>query len=112
MAREQLQNLSEPMYYVLLSLQEENFGYQIMEDVKNKTNGRVTIGAGTLYALLARFETNGYIIQTKEVERRKMYKIATLGEEALYKEFQRIKNLYNDGKQLEKNKENQHEKNN
>ena len=31
MAREAFQTLSEPMYYVLLSLTEERYGAQIME---------------------------------------------------------------------------------
>jgi len=56
MARKQLQNLSEPMYYVLLSLRTPLHGYGIMQYIKDLTKGRVVVGAGTLYSLLARFE--------------------------------------------------------
>lgn len=31
MAREQLKNLTEPMYYILLSLMQDNHGYGIMQ---------------------------------------------------------------------------------
>ena len=34
MAREQLKNLTEPMYYVLLALQRENHGYGIMQEIE------------------------------------------------------------------------------
>lgn len=56
MAREQFQNLTEPMYYILLSLLEERCGVDIMESVEEISRGRVKVGPGTLYALLARFE--------------------------------------------------------
>ena len=56
MAREQLQTLTEPMYYILLALTEECCGVDIMEKVKNLSGGRVTVGPGTLYAMRARFE--------------------------------------------------------
>ena len=56
MPRQQLQTLTEPMYYVLLSLIEENHGYGIMQQVQTLTGGRVKLGAGTLYTLLSRFE--------------------------------------------------------
>ena len=61
MARKKLDTLTEQMYYVLLSLTEERHGYGIMQYVSELTRGRVAIGAGTLYALLGRFEKEGLI---------------------------------------------------
>ena len=55
MAREQFQTLTEPMYYILLSLMEECCGVDIMEKVKTISRGRVLVGPGTLYAMLAKF---------------------------------------------------------
>ena len=66
MAREQLKTLTEPMYYILLSLLKENHGYGIMQMVEELTEGRVIIGAGTLYTLLGRFEKDEIIRQVAE----------------------------------------------
>ena len=59
MAQKKLDTLTEQMYYVLLALTEERHGYGIMQDTAALTGGRVIIGAGTLYALLSRFEADG-----------------------------------------------------
>ena len=65
MARKKLESLTEPMYYVLLALYKEpRHGYGIMQYVNQLTQGRVAVGAGTLYALLARFEEEQLIILT------------------------------------------------
>lgn len=69
MARAQLKTLTEPMYYILLSLLKENHGYGIMQMVSELTGGRVVIGAGSLYSLLSRFENEGIIIQVAEENR-------------------------------------------
>ena len=39
--------LTEPVYYILLSLLTPMHGYGIMQNVKKLTNDRVNIGAGT-----------------------------------------------------------------
>ena len=67
MARKKLDTLTEPMYYVLLSLTEERHGYGIRQYANQLTNGRVNVGAGTLYALLSRFEKEGLIRGYKAV---------------------------------------------
>lgn len=100
MARSQLQTLTEPMYYVLLSLNQERYGYEIMQVITEKTNGRIKVGPGTLYTLLARFVDEGIIRQTKEVERRKVYIITDHGIEVLEKEFERLKQLIKDGESV------------
>ena len=61
MAREQFQTLTDPMYYILLALTVECCGVDIMEKVKEISHGRVLVGPGTLYAMLAKFEENGVI---------------------------------------------------
>ena len=66
MAREQLQTLTEPMYYILLALTQECCGVDIMEKVKTISHGRVKVGPGTLYAMLARFEGECIIEKTFE----------------------------------------------
>ena len=90
MAREQLKTLTEPMYYILLVLLEEQHGYGIMQKILELTQGRVVIGAGTLYALLSRFEKEGIIKQVREEERKKIYKLTNTGKVLLYEEEERL----------------------
>lgn len=61
MAREKFQTLTEQMFYILLCLQEECYGMDIMEKVAAMTEGRVTIGPGTLYNLLEQFQKAGIL---------------------------------------------------
>lgn len=97
MAREQFQTLTEPMYYILLALTEECCGVDIMEKVKNISHGRVLVGPGTLYAMLAKFEENGVIKLTASEGRRKSYVITEVGREMLQKEYERLKIMVEDG---------------
>ena len=46
MAREKFQTLTEQMFYILLALQEERCGADIMALVAQITQNRVTIGPG------------------------------------------------------------------
>lgn len=100
MAREQFQTLTEPMYYILLALTEECCGVDIMEKVKTISRGRVLVGPGTLYAMLAKFEENGIIRLTASEGRRKSYVITDAGRGMLKKEYERLKIMAEDGSQL------------
>lgn len=97
MAREQLQTLTEPMYYILLALTEECCGVDIMEKVRQLSGGRVTVGPGTLYAMLAKFEEKDIIRLTASNGRRKSYVITDAGRTELQKEFARLKTMVSDG---------------
>ena len=98
MAREQFQTLTEPMYYILLALTEECCGVDIMEKVKEISHGRVLVGPGTLYAMLAKFEENGVIRMTTADGRRKSYIITETGKKMLKKEYDRLMVMVEDGK--------------
>lgn len=101
MARKKLESLSEQMYYVLLSLYDRPMhGYRIMQHVTSLTQGRVVIGAGTLYALLARFEEEGYIRLNGTEEGRKSYDLTPTGRQALENEFHRLQQQVADGARL------------
>ena len=97
MAREQFQTLTEPMYYILLALKEECCGVDIMEKVRTLSHGRVQVGPGTLYAMLAKFEENDVIKLTASEGRRKSYVISEVGQEMLQKEYDRLKVMVADG---------------
>ena len=98
MAREQLQTLTEPMYYILLALTEECCGVDIMDRFRTLSQGRVTVGPGTLYAMLAKFEEKDIIRLTAADGRRKSYIITDAGREELRKEYNRLLTLVSDGK--------------
>lgn len=100
MAREQLKNLTEPMYYILLALTTPRHGYGIMQEVERRTSGRVRIGAGTLYNLLSRFEEENFITQISEENRRKTYGITDKGLGVLKDEYKRLRQLVSDGKDI------------
>ena len=97
MARRKLETLTEQMYYVLLALTQERHGYGIMQYVSDLTHGQVTVGAGTLYALLSRFEAEGLISLTDTREGRKYYKLTPDGAQTLRGEYQRLRRQVADG---------------
>lgn len=91
MARKKLETLTEQMFYVLLALREERHGYGIMQAIAELTGGRVSVGAGTLYALLERFEKDELIRRTRTEDNRKYYILMPEGERTLQNEYERIK---------------------
>ena len=97
MAREQFQNLSEQMYYILLSLWEEQCGADISRRVIHLSEGRIRIGPGTLYTLLGRFEEQQIIRQTACEGRKRYYIITDKGREMLKTEYRRLQALVREG---------------
>ena len=92
MAREKFQTLTEQMFYVLLTLREECCGTDVMARISNLTQGRVTVGPGTLDS----FQAAGWIMETKTEGRRRSYLITPAGEQALAEEYQRLQILSED----------------
>ena len=86
MAREPLKVLTESMFYVLLSLlRQERCGTEIVQFVDDTTAGRVLLGPGTLYTILAKFQEEGLIRETAVEGRKRTYRITERGR-ALYRE--------------------------
>lgn len=94
-----LQKYDNPgsLHYILLALSEPQHGYGIMQEVERLTEGRVKIGADTLYNLLSRFEEENLIVQIAEENRRKTYTLTDKGLDILTEEYQRLKQLVSDG---------------
>ena len=99
-ARKRFIPLSETMLYILLSLKDEMHGYGIMQNVKSLTEGRIEMGAGTVYQTLSKLENGGLIVATDEKDRRKLYKITTVGVEILKEEKARIKEIFQNMERL------------
>ena len=100
MAREKLQTLTEPMYYILLALLTEQCGVDIMGRVSEISRGRVAVGPGTLYAMLDRFTESRLIRKTAEEGRRKWYVITEEGRSLLEREQERLRTQWEDGAAL------------
>ncbi|MBK1813147.1 PadR family transcriptional regulator [Clostridium sp. YIM B02505] len=86
--------MTETGFYILYCLQNEMHGYNIVQKVKQMTNGEINISAGTMYGSLSKMENDGLIQFTKEEEKRKFYIITELGSEVLTIELKRIERLY------------------
>lgn len=91
MAREKFQTLTEQMFYILLCLQRECCGVDVMEQVERMTEGRVVIGPGTLYSLLESFLKEGFIQETRVDGRKRSYQITVKGRLRLEEEVQRLR---------------------
>lgn len=100
MAREQLKTLTEPMYYLLLALTKSQHGYSIMQSIQEISNGRVKVGAGTLYALLSRFEAEDIIEQIAAQDRKKIYALTEKGRQILSIEYMRLQSMTEDGRRF------------
>ena len=100
MAREKYQTLTEQMFYILICLKDGCCGVDIMKKVSGLTEGRVSIGPGTLYSLLDNFLKENIIEETKVENRRKNYIITDIGREMLKKEYNRLIKLKNDYESL------------
>lgn len=87
--------LTETTLLILLSLQQPNHGYGMMQFVKEATMDRVQLGAGTLYGALNTLEAKGWITPLAEFssDRKKQYVRTALGTQQIVKEMQRLQEL-------------------
>ena len=88
--------LTEAVFYILLTLRKPNHGYGIIQEVQELTNGRLTLGAGTLYRAIQTLQKKGWIqIYSVDTESRKKkeYIITDRGKEVFREEQRRLKEL-------------------
>ena len=85
--------MTETGFYILLCLQEEMHGYNIVQKVEKMTEGEIRISPGTMYGSLGKMEKDGLIRFIREEEKRKIYHITELGREVLELEKKRIRRL-------------------
>jgi DNA-binding PadR family transcriptional regulator len=79
------------MYFILLAVaQKPAHGYEIMKLVTEISAERVKVGAGTLYALLTRFENEKIVQCVGNDGRRKTYAITDRGHKILQAEYRRL----------------------
>ena len=102
MAKEPLKVLTESMFYVLLSLlRQDRCGTEIVQYVDDTTAGRVSLGPGTLYTILAKFEEEGLIRETAVEGRKRTYAITDRGRALYRQELSRLRLCVADGEREE-----------
>lgn len=94
--------LTEAVFYILLSLFEPMHGYGIMQNVKQLSSGRVSLGAGTLYGAINTLVEKGWITPCSEQRdiRKKEYVITHAGREAAETEIKRLGELLHNGQKV------------
>lgn len=88
--------LTEAVFYILLALRKPNHGYGIIQEVQELTNGRLNLGAGTLYGAIQTLQKKDWIqIYSVDTESRKKkeYLITDRGKEVFREEQRRLKEL-------------------
>lgn len=91
--------LTPAVLHILLALStEERHGYGIMKQVQADSEGKVSMGPGTLYGSLGRMIDAGLIRESDKKtdpemgdERRIYYKLTGLGQNALARELERYR---------------------
>ena len=88
-------------FHILLALADDDrHGYAIIQEVEARTNGELTLSAGTLYRSIQRMLEQGLLIETRDRpapdeddERRRYYRITPLGTAVAKAEARRLTQL-------------------
>lgn len=92
MAKKALEQLSETMFYVLMAfLHGEWCGSEAAAWIEDRTRGRIRMGPGTLYTILAQFEDAGVLAPTETQGRRRHYCITDKGRTLYASELERLR---------------------
>ncbi|MGY3189976.1 PadR family transcriptional regulator [Lysinibacillus sp. TE18511] len=89
--------LTEGVYYILLALFEARHGYGIMQFVEEMSNGRVRLGAGTIYGAIKTLLERGWIEALDDDGRKKEYMITESGKKVVEYEILRLRELFDNG---------------
>jgi DNA-binding PadR family transcriptional regulator len=94
--------LTETVYYILLSLFTPLHGYGIMQNVRELSQGRVNLGAGTLYGAINTLLDKGWInlLAMDQDARKKEYVITSIGKTVIAGEIRRLEELIENGKRV------------
>jgi DNA-binding PadR family transcriptional regulator len=95
--------LSHQAFHILMALAErDQHGYGIMQDVAERTGGKLRLSAGTLYGSIKRLLGEGLVVELREnqrpakaedVERRRYYRLTALGRKTAIQEVRRMTEL-------------------
>jgi DNA-binding PadR family transcriptional regulator len=93
--------LTPGMFQVLIALADgEKHGYAIIKEVTRRTEGEVSLSAGTLYAIIRRFVQEGVVAESAERpdpalddERRRYYRLTEFGRDVAQAEAARMETV-------------------
>ena len=93
--------LSPPVFQVLLALADgDKHGYAILKEVEQRTDGKVILSTGTLYAIIKRLLTDGFIEELDERpaahdddQRRRYYALTSFGRKVAVAEANRMEEI-------------------
>ncbi|MCR5252046.1 MAG: PadR family transcriptional regulator [Lachnospiraceae bacterium] len=88
--------LTEAVFYILLALRHPNHGYGIIQEVEEMTEGRLVLGAGTLYGAIQTLEKKHWISVYSAEEgsrKKKEYLLTPEGREVFLAETERLQEL-------------------
>jgi len=93
--------LTEGVYLILISMLEPRHGYAVMQNIEALTEGRVTLGAGTLYGAINNLLEKDWIcaVGHSAESRKKEYVITPTGRAVLQTEIHRLEELIRIGQQ-------------
>lgn len=96
--------LTEAVFYILLSLYAPRHGYAVMQKIGEMSEGRVNLGAGTLYGAINTLVEKKWIQSVGDDihSRKKEYIITDLGRQAVERELVRLKELSDNGAKVVK----------
>lgn len=98
--------LTEALFYILLAVRKPNHGYGITQEVEELTNGRVSLGPGTLYGAIQSLVKKDWIrIYSEDTESRKKkeYLITEAGRTVFEEERKRLSELLKNAELMEGN---------
>jgi DNA-binding PadR family transcriptional regulator len=90
--------LPTAVFHILVALADrDRHGYSIMQDVAQRTDGKVRLSAGTLYSAVRRMLEQGLIAELRDSpdpanddERRRYYRLTRLGRDVAIAEARRV----------------------
>ena len=98
MPKRSLETLSEPMFYVLMALRRRTLcGVEIVHWIGETTEGRITLGPGTLYTILSKLTDEQMIREVSVEGRKRTYAITDRGRALFRQELSRLRLCVADG---------------
>lgn len=94
--------LSPQLFHILVALADrDQHGYGIMQDVAERTGGKLRLSAGTLYGCMKRMLEQGWVIELRDRERpasndderRRYYRLSPFGRKIAKAEAARLAEL-------------------
>jgi len=87
--------LPQVAFSILLALSlRERHGYEIIKQVQEDSNNKITLGPGALYTSIKQLRSRGLIVEVehKDDVRRRYYKLSDAGKEVLASELEYYEN--------------------